>query len=322
MSKSRSIAVLIVAYRRKDSLEKILDICKLNKVEDIYIALDGPKNNCLIGMNDNFAMKLTVSKFKKQFSGRVTIMKRETNMGCAPSVLSACDWVFEKEDSVIILEDDCIPTSDFFKFSRLSIEIIKSDKRVWLSCGTQFMPQDSRMDSWFLSRYPLTWGWCTTKEKWQEISAAIKNCKVLSSEKVSFEESVYWNAGSRRAQRGWVDVWDTILAQQLLAFSKLVILPKYNLVSNTGYDDYATNTTESSKRIHTEIGRFVMPKSKPKLEPKVNFWLRTEFFRIRKRHLITTRGTRIKDLLLHFKKPFLPLKDRWLSAENERKSLI
>ena len=322
MSKSGSIAVLIVAYRRKDSLREILDLCKLNKIKDIYIAIDGPKINSLVGKNDNFEMNLTVSQFKKKFSGSVSIMKRETNMGCAPSVLSACDWVFEKEDSVIILEDDCIPTSDFFKFSRLTVEIIKSDERVWLSCGTQFMPEDNQMDSWFLSKYPLTWGWCTTKEKWQEISTALKNSKILSKEKVSLEESVYWNAGSRRAQRGWVDVWDTVLAQQLLAFSKLVILPKYNLVSNTGYDDYATNTTESSKRIHTEIGSFVMPNSNPKLEPKVNFWLRTEFFRIRKRHLITTRGTRIKDLLLHFKKPFLPLKDRWLFAESERKSLM
>jgi GR25 family glycosyltransferase involved in LPS biosynthesis len=312
------IPVLIIAYRRKDSLREILRLCEANSVNRIYVAIDGPKNNSVAGKRDNSEMNKLVSDFSKQFSGRVFLLNRSKNIGCAASVLSACDWIFEKESAAIILEDDCIPTSDFFRFSQLAVEVINKDERIWLSCGTQFMPEDNRMDSWFLSRYPLTWGWSTTRKKWLEISAELKMNKTLKAADVSKAETIYWNAGARRAQRGWVDVWDTVLAQRLIALNKLVILPKCCLISNVGNDSFATNTTDPSKWVETKIGNFMAPKNFPIPEPKIDLWLRVEFFKISKRHLITTKITWIKDLLMYFGKPYRPLTKRWSMAKWHR----
>lgn len=319
---NNSIPVLIVAYRRKNSLREILALCETNDVKKIYIAIDGPKKDSVAGKRDNSEMEMIVTDFSKLFSGSVFLLNRTKNVGCAASVLSACEWVFEKESAAMILEDDCIPSSDFFIFSRLTVEVLNRDERVWLSCGTQFMHEENQMDSWFLSKYPLTWGWCTTREKWHEISAALKMGINLSSVDCSITDSIYWNAGARRAKSGWVDAWDTVLAQQLITFKKLVVLPNKCLVNNIGNDNFATNTTDPSKWIETKIGNFVLPRNYPVIEPIVNFWLRNSFFKIRKRHLITTKITWMKDLLQNRKKPYATLEKRWLLAEKERKELL
>jgi len=307
---AKDVAVLIIAYRRHQSLNRILDLCKENGVERVYVAIDGPRTNSQDGTEDNLKIVDVISNFINHFEGNVYFMNREFNVGCATSVLSACDWVFENEKFAMILEDDCIPSSDFFNYSRKSLEVMTNDKRIWLSCGTQFAPPSSETDEWFLSKYPLTWGWSTNRENWNQISIALKNQKKFNSSNLSFSEKVYWNAGARRAYDGWVDVWDTILAQQLLVMNRLVLLPKNSLVTNIGDDSVATHTFGPSKWIGVKTGTFNSPIGNPKYESKIDLWLRNEFFKIKHRHLITTKLTFLRDFLLRFKKPLAPLKER------------
>jgi hypothetical protein len=315
---AKDVAVLIIAYRRYQPLNRILDLCRENGVERIYVATDGPKTNSPDGAEDNLKIVDVVSNFTNHFEGHVYLMNRKLNLGCAPSVLSACDWVFENEKFAMILEDDCIPSSDFFNYSRKSLEVISNDKRVWLSCGTQFAPPFPDTDDWFLSKYPLTWGWATNRDNWNQISIALKNQKKLNGNHLPLSEKIYWNAGARRAYNGWVDVWDTILAQQLLVMNRLVLLPKNSLVTNIGNDSVATHTFGPSKWIGVQTGTFNSPISTPEYETKVDLFLKNKFFKIGKKHLFTTKFTLMKDFLFRTRKPFAPLVLRWNFAERNR----
>ena len=302
-------AVLIIGYRRHESVREILQICKFNKVSRIYIAVDGPKSES--GAIDQQKLIANVLSFEKEFTGKLFLNFRDENIGCAASVLSACDWVFENEQSAIILEDDCIPSNDFFIFSKLSLQPISTNPHIWLSCGTQFAPKFPETDSWLLSHYALTWGWCTTKEKWKEISISLREPRPIKSNEVSLWEKAYWNQGSRRAQAGWVDVWDTILVQQLQASSCFAILPKVPLVTNTGNDPTATHTLGNSRWLNLELGQFETPHASPQYEEIVDLWLRKSFFGIGKRHLLTTAMTRMRDCFKRGSRPLLPLLVRW-----------
>jgi hypothetical protein len=306
-------AVLIIGYRRHESVREILQICKLNRVPRIYVAVDGPKSES--GSIDQQRLIANVLNFEKEFSGKLFTNFRDENIGCAASVLNACDWIFENEHSAIILEDDCIPSNDFFIFSKLSLQAIASNPDIWLSCGTQFAPKFPHSDSWLLSHYALTWGWCTTNEKWKEISISLRKPRPLKSNEFSLWEKAYWNQGSTRAQTGWVDVWDTILVQQLQANSRFAILPKVPLVTNTGNDATATHTLGNSRWLNLELGQFETPHSSPRYEEVVDLWLRKSFFGIRKRHLLTTAVTRMRDCLKRRYRPHLPLSVRWSSSK-------
>lgn len=319
MKNELDLAVLIIAYRRKIEINQILQICKENDVRRIYIALDGPKSRNHEGFNDNLEIRQSIGNFQKSFSGKVITLFRDQNIGCAASCLSACDWVFEHERYAIILEDDCIPSHDFFTFARSSIEVLDENRNVWLACGTQFAPNSGWPDSWVLCKYALIWGWVTSQENWREISQAIRDGNQLKKKNIASWERTYWNQGSRRAYSGWKDVWDTILLQQMLANEKYSILPTESLVSNVGSDSLATHTLQESPWLHREIGGFIPPKSVPEISEAIDFWLRRNFYRISLRHLLTTQITHMKDKLNIARIPLRPLLDRWDFADFDRR---
>jgi len=311
------IAVLVIAYRRQENIKKILEICAHNKVSKIFIALDGAKHGSLSGLRDNLEIQKVVDDFEKIYVGEVKKLYHETNIGCAASVMSACDWAFSLADNLIILEDDCIPTDDFFKFSKLSLDEMRINSKIWLSCGTQFAPQNLTNYSWVLSKYALTWGWCTNRTNWNQISMAIKEKLKLKRKHynlASLQERVYWNEGSRRAHEGWTDVWDTILVKQMVSKSKYAILPYISLVTNLGDDDFATNTIGDSEWLNLQTGYF--PNNPGALiHSKVHDeWLRNKFYRISLRHIFSTQFTKMHDLIHRKKIPRDPLVQRWEQA--------
>ena len=311
------LAALVIAYRRKENIKNILEICAHNKVSKIFIALDGVKQGSDSGLRDNREIRKVVDDFEKNYIGKVKKFYRDANFGCAASVMSACDWAFSLTDNLVILEDDCIPTNDFFKFSRLSVEQMRMNSKIWLSCGTQFAPKNLASYSWVLSRYALTWGWCTNRTNWNQISKAIKEnvkLKANHSNYISTQEAVYWNEGSRRAHEGWTDVWDTILVKQMLSKSKFAILPDISLVTNRGDDDFATNTIGHSVWLNLQTGYFPDQPGTLIVSKIHDAWLREKFYKISLRHLFSTQFTKLRDVLCRKKIPRKPLVHRWEQA--------
>ena len=322
MSSINDPAILLIAYRRHESIKLILESCKKNGFKRIYVALDGPKLNSIQGKLDHDAIKKVVNEFRNSFMGEIFILSRLTNIGCAASVLSACNWIFETEEFAIILEDDCLPTDDFFEFSRLSFFKIKDDRSIWLSCGTQFAPSMTNTDTWFLSRYALNWGWATTKSKWFEIIDSMQSETKLLSCKLSIWENIYWNEGARRAHSGWVDVWDTILVQQMLRNNKFAILPKFPLVKNVGNDIYATNTFDSPNWVVLSPEKFEFPVSDPIHVKTIDRWLRKKLFHISPRHIFSTQVTRLHDFVKFAYKIRPTLIQRLKFAEENRSKIL
>ena len=307
--------VLVIAYRRKDQLLIILEKCKENSISRIYIALDGPKKGNVNAISENFQIRDAIKDFQRNFSGHISTLFRDHNVGCAASCLSACDWVFDNEENAIILEDDCIPSNDFFTFAKIAIEAMEKNESIWLACGTQFAPKDIIHSPWILSKYALIWGWVTSKKNWLEISSAMKiGNPVRSNLGISPWERIYWNEGARRAYGGWKDVWDTVLLQQLIANQKFAILPKTALVSNVGNDHAATHTFGESPWINLKTERFFNPSTPPYRLLNVDQWLQKKFYRITIRHIVTTRITYFVDLLNRKNIPLKPMLIRWDSA--------
>lgn len=317
-----SPAVLIIAYRRTTEIQRILQECKENHVDKIYIALDGPIDGNARGEKDNRAIREIVTNFRRDYSGVIKTLFRNQNVGCAASVLSACDWAFENEEYVIVLEDDCIPSRDFFVFAQSSIKELDSDSDIWLACGTQFTPSYILNDSWALSSYALIWGWATSQAKWKEISFAIRSGNPIPKQNnISPWERIYWNQGSRRAYSGWKDVWDTILLQQMIANKKYAILPNVPLITNVGNDSFAIHTVGSSPWLRLKLGNFNSPQNSPSVSTATDKWLRSNFYKISVRHLVTTRVTQLWDSLHKSNIPLSPLYKRWNFANSIKKNI-
>ena len=314
------VPVLIIAYRRPRILQNILNICAKNKVSSIYVLLDGPKKNSpKPALDDYDDIKSIVENFNRGYKGKMHTHFRDNNVGCASSVLSGCDWIFQTEENAIILEDDCIPGDDFFNFSIKSLQFMESKKDIWLSCGTQFAPEELFQDSWTLSKYALTWGWTTNRNKWNEMRAAIGGNQNLMKGNFLYREISYWNAGARRARCGYADVWDTLLAQQMLLHKKFAILPKVSLVSNVGFDAIATHTKRESQWMELKSRNLSEPEMPPVYSEEISQWLSKHLFQIQLKHILTTKVKKFIDWFIFLNQYTPSLNEKWDKASLIRK---
>jgi hypothetical protein len=313
ISNSSGLSLLLIAFQRASSIRDILEVSIRARIQNVYVVVDSP----LVSKNQHSQKEvyLILDQYKDRFE-TFKVFQRSHNVGCAISVLTGLDWIFNHEDYVCILEDDCVPTLDFFQFVLDSKIHLENDPDLLLACGTQFAPENMTQGSWVKSSYSLTWGWATTKKNWIEIRNGFIHQQLLF-DKFSIRQTFsmlfslnrkYWSTGSRRAIEGYVDVWDTVLVNILLTENKYAILPSVSLVVNVGSDAFATHT-KTSKWTNLHVGNYFPSKDSPKINQEVELWLRRHFFRIRLRHFVTNRFSTIRDFF--FTPPRSPLIERW-----------
>lgn len=305
------MAALIIAYRRFENLEVLVNQCLKVGFGKIYIALDFAASDA--AKDDVDACLRLGRDFEDQFPSLITLKLAKHNLGCALSVLTACDWAFQEEEFVVVLEDDCLPSSDFFSYIADGIREMNRNESIFLVCGTQFAPNSLTKGKWLLSKYPLIWGWATSKTKW----ALIKSTYLEIGSNNDFahfpsrNEYRYWKAGTRRALQGFVDAWDTPLVFVVNSLGGLVLLPGENLVRNIGNDNAATHTVESSKWLNRPSISYSPTDNQPEYNSGVDSWLRVKFYRISLRHFLSTKITFILDSLRINKKIKKPLLESW-----------
>lgn len=294
-------ALLIIGYQRVENILTIVDIARKVSVGNIIVYLDGSKANDdeLLSKQKDLVTRLSISR---GVTPSIDVVQSKFNRGCAASVLTAIDYAFNKFENVYILEDDCIPDPSFFAFCDSSLAKLLADDSLWLTCGSQFVPEALTHGYAFESKYPFTWGWFTTRAKWTEIRKAMFSPSTKPAFKnISRVEKRYWSAGRNRALTGITDVWDTVLVFAMLRDGKRALLPPVNLVINVGNDEFATHTGNDSIWISRPAKPFVEPIRLSSDSYELEKWVYKNVFHISSRHLITTRITQILDLL-HLKK--------------------
>lgn len=307
--------LLIVAYARAGNVKQIINTAKSAGVKRIYIALDISENDSDI-QEQQIQIRDLVFHSMSQTDVSINLLERTSNIGCSANLLSGVDWVFEFEDYVAVVEDDCLPVKDFYSLILKSRVPLETDANIWIVGGTQLMPRatDGRA---VLSRYPITWGWATTRSKWAEIrSALIEGSETYVSFRGSglrCTESLYWRTGARRSYRGFNDAWDIPFALAFITHNKFCILPSESLIKNVGDDSFALHTTLKSSGIKLETGR--LQDDLDNLERSISYeaWIRESHYKIRRRYVVTNLLRRFWDFFAGFWETDVrkPLLQRW-----------
>jgi hypothetical protein len=210
----------------------------------IYIYIDRADNRDL---EINTQVFEVAEKFKDSLNTK--IYWEERNQGVGLGVPSALNWVFNFEDEVIILEDDCQPTEYAYEFfdnqnSRLSSQIV-------MACGTS--PWDGKNDendtrSLTLSSYPLIWGWSTNLESWSKIGRLIQSktphlrvLKAIIQNPSKIGIICFFYAAVIRVNRGRLKAWDSPVALEMLLSGFKAIISNKSLIQNSGQDNSASH---------------------------------------------------------------------------------
>jgi hypothetical protein len=104
----------------------------------------------------------------------------DVNLGCKKRISSGLDWVFKQCDEAIILEDDTLPHSTFFRFCSELLERYRDDQRVMMICGQNLQfGRKVNPYSYYFSRCPHIWGWATWRRAWNHFDLKMKSWPAL-----------------------------------------------------------------------------------------------------------------------------------------------
>ena len=228
---------------------------------NLYIACDGPRFD-----NNYEALQVATSRevidTEIDWPCRIERLYSDTNLGCSVGPIRAITWFFDQVDEGIILEDDCVPHADFFPYCSNLLERYRNDDRVWCVSGNSFLHgnliQSELNESYYFSRYTLTWGWASWSDRWSMYDPQIRHWPSLRDSGLLqqiFEdpyEVTYWSEIFERtfSQPQLVSWWDYQWFFAGLIRGALTATPRSNLVSNIGFGEGATHTLNPDTPIH------------------------------------------------------------------------
>ena len=160
--------IIIFAYNRPSHLKRVLIALENNKVKnDIYLIIDGPKNNFdKINQKD---ISLSLDRFNNKNKRILKIIKRKKNLGLAKSITEGITFLSKKYQNLIILEDDTIAYKNFIKFIESHLKLIKINDNAQVICGYQFPNFEKNpktLKTLVLSNF-VSWGWAIKSREWQ-----------------------------------------------------------------------------------------------------------------------------------------------------------
>jgi hypothetical protein len=242
--------VAFCIFNRPDLTRQVFDAIAKVQPESLLVIGDGPRVDRL-GERELVAQTRDVLN-RIDWPCQVKTNFSERNLGCKQRMATGIDWAFEQAEELIILEDDCLPNPSFFRYCEQLLERYRHDDRIMMISGDNFQPHRRSPNSYYFSRWPHIWGWASWRRAWRRFDVemkgwpAVKSNRTLASVFSSEQEYQYWEALLDRQYAGEIDTWDFPWAYACWIQNGLTILPETNLVSNLGFAETATHTTDTA----------------------------------------------------------------------------
>lgn len=240
-----STPILILEFNRPDYLLKTIEILRKISATDIYIHVDGPRQDNTAEQQASMQIQAYTKLIDWKCKVHTNFMTK--HVGCKEGVSQGISWFFNKVSEGIILEDDCMPDISFFPYAEELLEKYRLDERVGMIAGNTFFNDLSCKTSYSFSIHPHCWGWGTWRRAWTKYDVTMsdfgKNGKEVVDDKfTSLKSRRYWMSIFTQTFIGNIDTWDyqwTYLSWKLNMFC---VVPAINLVTNIGFDSRATHT--------------------------------------------------------------------------------
>lgn len=166
-------AVAILTFNRSETTKKLMEIMKIIKPPRLYVIIDGPRDSHK-GEKEKVDIVKQIIDDNVDWECELYKNYSEKNMGTCMRQYTGFSWVFEKEEQAIILEDDCIPNLDFFRYCDEMLEKYKDDERVMMVSGSNYLKKWESGYSYHFSSMGGIWGWATWRRAWLKYDVDIR----------------------------------------------------------------------------------------------------------------------------------------------------
>ena len=105
--------IALFIYNKPDTTKKVLASIKKVNPKTLIIISDGPKDDQMDIKNVHQTLNLIQ---ELELECNIITNFSDVNLGLKNRFSSGMKFIFEETDQAIILEDDCLPTTNFFRF--------------------------------------------------------------------------------------------------------------------------------------------------------------------------------------------------------------
>jgi len=250
--------ILLVTFNRPKHTSEVLAQIKLQQPRYLYVFQDGARDEIPEDREKCKAVRELINR-EVDWNCNLKTLYEEKNLGCGYGPVKAISWLFENEEQGIILEDDIVPSKDFFRFSVEMLIKYRDDNRIWMISGMNRMERwKPNCQSYVFTRLGNTWGWASYRRAWKYFDhdmitwftgdGKAKINKIVGEKKFeAYEKDFDFHCSPERRN----DVWDYHWHFARLYYSGLCVVPSVNLVSNIGFDQESTHTFGKDSSITT-----------------------------------------------------------------------
>lgn len=235
-----AVPVLFLVFNRPETTAQVWQrICDARPPR-MYVACDGARAGHE-GEQERVDEVRRITENNINWPCRIQRRYRTQNLGCRHAVSDAISWFFEHEEMGIILEDDCLPSVDFFRFCAELLDRYRHDERIFMISGNNFQRGRRQTPySYYYSWYTHIWGWATWRRSWEKVDLEMKSYPEFIRKGGArqllkhADEARRWEKTFARYLEGRYNTWDYPLMFASWWHKQVSILPEVNLVTNIG----------------------------------------------------------------------------------------
>ena len=246
----RIAPVLFLIFNRLDTTKRVFQVIRDAKPQQLFIAADGARKE----KKGEFEKCKAVREYvlsNIDWDCEVKTLFQNNNLGCGIAISTAISWFFHNIQEGIILEDDCLPHFDFFRYCSDLLDLYRNDTRIFLISG--YNKQGLWNPDWydyFFSNLGGIWGWASWARAWKyfdfkmlDIDDFIRknNFKHLLGAEIGAirQDTIYSEIITNK-----IDAWSYQWGYARHKNNGLSCVPSKNLIINIGFMEDATHTKE------------------------------------------------------------------------------
>ncbi len=274
MSKKPSLVdlpVLMIFFIRPDTFRQVFERVREARPSKLYLCQDGPRPDRPSDVEKINACREIASHI--DWECEVHQAYSDVNYGCDPNVYRGLKWVFEKEEYMVMLEDDAVPSLSFFSFAKQMLEKYRDDTRIYMISSFNLAERWPCPNDYFFAYTGTMSGcWAMWKRCWEERDerlALLKDEYAVKLFRRQFAEPHVAKSELRRLNRQRKSIlqenkivsFEAVVDVGRLFNHQLAIVPAKNMLNNIGMTADATHGTATLRHFPRQIQRIFYMKT-------------------------------------------------------------